>query len=240
MRILLFEIERDAVAFHSAIAEEFHASYDIDANRLERIELWRRYLDKYAKQPAFAYDLGCGSGELTCELASRAGKVVAIDGSDVMLAIAAETAKSRGLKNLLFRKERLPIENTVGLQTAQLVISSSVIEYLTSVDAAFEFVRKLLSPGGVVIFSVANKDCITRKIARFIQRITGYPRYLGFVRHFFDEKEIHSVLKRTNMRYVEHTYFDGKDRLNRALSLVVSDRKTCNLILVVAQRIDDD
>ena len=236
----MVQLKRDAIVFHSGIAKEFHASYNTDVRRRERIEVWRRYLDKYANRPALAYDIGCGSGALTFELASRVGKVVAIDGSGEMLAIADETARSLGVNNVFFRKERLPIENTAGLQTAPLVISSSVIEYLDSVDAALEFIRKLLSPDGILIFSIGNKDFISRKIVRVVYRLCGYPKYVGFVRHVLDEAGIHAVLKRANMEYLEHIYFGNRDRLNRVLAFFSRNRRVFSMILIIARRPADN
>lgn len=51
-------------------------------------------------------DLGCGGGEVTLELASRAGpagSVVGIDMDEVTLALAREAAGRRGLANVEFR-----------------------------------------------------------------------------------------------------------------------------------------
>jgi 2-polyprenyl-3-methyl-5-hydroxy-6-metoxy-1,4-benzoquinol methylase len=226
----------DAVAFHSQIASEFHESYKADPNRLERIDVWRTYLARHAKPAELAYDLGCGSGMLTCEIAGRADKVIAIDGSDAMLAIAGKNTAGRGFHNVSFRQARLPIADTTGLEPADLVISSSVIEYLDTVEGALDFVRKLMKPGAMLFFSMSNRDSISRRLVRVVHRLTGRPRYFGFVKHFLNEDDTRRLLAQARLDYVDHVHFGGHDRLNRVLGTVFPKRFSTNMILIVAQR----
>lgn len=226
----------DAIAFHSEIASEFHESYRADPNRRERLDVWRAYLARYAKPAQRAYDLGCGSGMLTCEIASRAAEVTAIDGSDAMIAIARKNTAERGFRNVTFRQARLPIADTSDLPAAELVISSSVIEYLDSVEAALAFVRSLMKPGAMLFFSMSNRDSISRKIVRLVYRMTGRPRYFGFVRHFLNEDDVRRLLAGAGLDYVDHAYFGGQDRLNRVIGSVLPAKFSTNMILIVAQR----
>ncbi len=61
----------DAAAYYSGAASRFHASYAADANRQERLAVWGRFIDRFVAGASFAYDLGCGSGILACDLARR-------------------------------------------------------------------------------------------------------------------------------------------------------------------------
>ena len=150
----------DAVAFHSEIAPDFHASYEVDPNRRSRTAVWRQYIEKYITPGRLAYDLGCGSGMVTCEIAPYAQQVLAIDGSDSMLAIAKKTTADRGFANVAFRQSRLPIPAPHSLEAADFVISSSVIEYLDSVEDALTFIHGILKPSGILIFSISNRDLL--------------------------------------------------------------------------------
>jgi SAM-dependent methyltransferase len=226
----------DAVVFHSQIASEFHESYRTDPNRLERLELWRRYLTHYARKTERAYDLGCGSGMLTLEIAPLANQVVAIDGADRMLDLARKNIAERGYQNVAFINSRLPIEDTSMLEPAELVISSSVIEYLDSVEEALAFAHKLLTPRGLLLFSISNRDSLSRKLVRTVHRLTGRPRYIGFIRHFVNERDILRPLKTTGFEYITHTYFGGQDRLNQLLARFFPARFASNMILIVARR----
>jgi SAM-dependent methyltransferase len=228
---------KDGVGFYSEIAPDFHASYSRDANRRERMRTWDQFLNRYATGAAFAYDVGCGSGVLACELAARGIESIGIDGASGMLAIARRTARDRGLANLSFQQRHLPISDTTGFRTADLVISSSAIEYLDSIPAALRFLRNLLKEPGVVLFSVSNHDSLSRKLVRAAHRLTGRPRYLKFLRHFMTVDEIKRDLAGAGLEYLEHAYFGGADRLNRLLSHFVPPRVASNMIIVAARRI---
>jgi 2-polyprenyl-3-methyl-5-hydroxy-6-metoxy-1,4-benzoquinol methylase len=226
----------DGVSFYSRIAADFHASYVADPNRIDRVRVWQQFLDRYALNARFAYDIGCGSGVLACELAGRGVETVGIDGAEGMLAIAQSSAQARGLTNLSFRHSRLPPADTADLRSADLVISSSAIEYLESIPEALCFVRNLLVDSGVVIFSLSNRDSISRIMVRAVHRLTGRPRYLDYLRHFITVEEIKSALASAGLTYVEHAYFAGADRLNRLLRLCLPERFSNNMIIVVARK----
>jgi len=227
----------DAVDFHSEIAPNFHASYQSDANRLERVRLWSDLLDKYAKPGQFAYDIGCGSGVLACEMARRGINTIGIDGARGMLDIATQMAKSAGLTNIAFQQHRLPISYTKDFREADIIISSSVIEYLESITEALVFLRNLLKREGVVIFSVSNRDSLSRKLVRLIHRLTGRPKYFGLLRHFMTIEDIQRDLHASGLVYIEHAYFGRSDRINRLLSIFVAPKFSSNMLLVVAQKI---
>ena len=226
----------DAVEFHSNIASDFHASYQHDANRLERVTIWSEFLNRYSKDAKFAYDIGCGSGILACDIASKGIEVIGIDGAQGMLEIASQSARSQNLKNITFQQHLLPIADTTQFRQADVVISSSVIEYLDAIPAALVCLRGLLKQDGIVIFSVSNSDSISRKIVRFVHRWTGRPRYFGLLRHFMTIEDIRRDMALSGLSYVEHTYFGRADRVNSLLATFLSPKFSSNMILVVARR----
>jgi SAM-dependent methyltransferase len=230
------DLATDAVAFHSRIAQSFHSSYQYDANRNERIYVWKQYLDKYTTKSDFAYDLGCGSGVLTAILASLAHQVIAIDGAAGMLKIAEDQARNLGYSNIAFQQRRLPIDDILGMQPADLIMSSSVIEYLDSPCAALYSIRKLLRDDGILIFSMSNASSLARKIVRVCYRLTGKPEYLGYVRHFVTLDSMRAELRQAQFDVLEYAYFGRADRLNRLLRCVLPRRWASNMILFVARK----
>jgi SAM-dependent methyltransferase len=227
----------DGISYYSQVAADFHASYNSDPNRLERMQVWGSFLDRYTAGVTFAYDIGCGSGMLACELAGRGIETVGIDGASGMLAIAERTSRMRGLTNLSFRQERLPMADVSGLRLAQLIVSSSAIEYLESFPAALAFLHNLLEDSGIAIFSVSNRHSLSRRLVRTCHRLTGRPRYLRFLRHFMTVTELKSATRAAGLKYLEHAYFGGADRLNRALGRVVTPPFANNMIIVAAQKV---
>ncbi len=226
----------DAVSYYSNTAEIFHKSYRSDPNRLERRRVWKDFFDRYTRGVRFAYDIGCGSGILACELARRGIETIGIDGAPSMLAIARDEARREGLGNLNFQQHRLPISNLDGFRPADLVISSSAIEYLESIHDALTCLRDLLRPNGVVIFSVSNRQSWSRAAVRLVHRVTGYPAYLGLLKHFMTVEEIRAQLADAGLIYLEHSYFARADRINRLLRLVLPPRLSSNMIIVAARR----
>jgi SAM-dependent methyltransferase len=226
----------DAVSFYSDNAVAFHNSYRADANRQERLRVWGSFLDRHAHAARSAYDLGCGSGILACELARRGITTVGIDGASGMLSLARQAARRAGLHNVTFQRHVLPVADVAAFPPADLVISSSAIEYMEPLHQTLMFVRRLLHPGGRVIFSVSNRTSWSRKAARFTHRFVGYPGYLGLIRHFMTIDELRTALGKAGLVYVEHEYFGASDRINRALRRVVSAPRASNMIIVVASR----
>jgi len=226
----------DGVGFYSRIAADFHASYESDPNRIERMRIWKQFLDRHATAARFAYDIGCGSGVLACELGRRGIETIGIDGAAGMLSIARRMVEGRALSNVSFQQHRLPLTDTSAMRRAELVVSSSAIEYLDSIPEALGFLRDLLEDAGVAIFSISNRDSISRAAVRTIHHFTGRPHYLRFLRHFMTVTEIKAAVAAAGLTYLEHAYFGRADRLNRVLGHLVRPRWSSNMIIMAARR----
>jgi hypothetical protein len=126
--------------------------------------------------------------------------------------------------------------DTEGFRRANLVISSSAIEYLESIPAALQLLRGLLEDSGVLIFSISNRQSLSRGLVRMVHQLTGRPRYLAYLRHFMRVEEIKGALTAADLTYLEHAYFGGADRINRLLRICLPQRFATNMIIVVARK----
>lgn len=95
-------------------------------------------------------DLGSGGG-IDCFIAARfvgpAGRVIGVDMTDHMLALAEQNRTKLGLTNVEFRKgeiEALPVES----DTVDVIISNCVINLSPDKDAVFREAFRVLKPGG--------------------------------------------------------------------------------------------
>ncbi len=100
-------------------------------------------------------DLGSGAGFdafLAAERVGPLGRVIGVDMTDEMLALARRNAAARGATNVEFRQgrlEALPVEDG----TVDLVISNCVVNLVPDKAAAFREMARVLKPGGTISVS---------------------------------------------------------------------------------------
>lgn len=102
-------------------------------------------------ETAKVLDLGSGAGHVSFTVADKVESVIAFDLSDAMLEVVATTAKERGLNNISTIKgnvESLPFES----HSFDLIISRYSAHHWHDVEQALREVRRVLKPGGRVIF----------------------------------------------------------------------------------------
>jgi SAM-dependent methyltransferase len=102
-------------------------------------------------QPGWAVlDVGCGAGfdsQIAAQYVGPQGKIIGVDLSEQMLAVACQGVAAAGLANVDFRQglaEQLPVESG----WADLVISNGVLNLATCKPSAFREVCRVLKPGG--------------------------------------------------------------------------------------------
>jgi len=119
-------------------------------------------------------DLGCGTGELACSLASAGLRATGCDISRPMLrgaAAARDTGGRVGWVQLSSGWRRLPFAATA----FDAVVASSVLEYAADPAAILRECTRVLRPGGVVVCTVPDLRHPVRWLewlARAIGRIT--------------------------------------------------------------------
>lgn len=125
-------------------------------------------------------DLGAGAGFDAFLALSRVGpngRVIGVDMTDDMLALARQNAEKRGATNVEFRKgfiEKLPVEDA----SVDYVISNCVINLSADKPAVFREIARVLKPGGH--FAVSDivllkplPDALARDISAYVGCISG-------------------------------------------------------------------
>jgi trans-aconitate 2-methyltransferase len=94
-----------------------------------------------------ALDAGCGSGELTAELADRVprGRVYAVDGSPRMVELARERLGDRAT---VWQQDLLELEVP---EPVDLVFSAATFHWIADHDRLFERLHAALKPGGRLV-----------------------------------------------------------------------------------------
>lgn len=95
-------------------------------------------------------DAGCGPGALAAQLAEAAASVVGIDASAAMVRLA----EARGLESASFRVADLtkPLDFFED-ESFDVAVSSLVLHYLEDWVAPLRELRRVLRPGGALVFS---------------------------------------------------------------------------------------
>ncbi len=125
-------------------------------------------------------DLGSGAGFdafLAWNRVGPTGKVIGVDMTDDMLALARQNAEKRGATNVEFRKghiEKLPVEDS----SVDYVISNCVINLSADKPAVFSEIARVLNPGGrfavsdIVLLKPLPAE-LARDIAAYVGCIAG-------------------------------------------------------------------
>ncbi len=118
-------------------------------------DYYQKMFKRFGISPELVLDLGCGTGNITIELANRGYDMIGLDVSEEMLEIAMEKAREQEKEILFLRQDMTEFElyGTVGA----MVCALDGVNYLTE-DGQLESMLKLLhyylDPGGIFIFDL--------------------------------------------------------------------------------------
>ncbi len=160
-----------------------------------------------------ALDMGCGSGAMLLDLASRGVAAVGFDISPLMLRAADNLFKAHGGRADLSLND---IENTpYGDGAFSLVVCSGVIEYLRRDDAALREMSRVLRPGGHAIITVTNSTTPFWALETLMKRLEMWGQAVSWIKggEPFPRTRAHSSsslsrkAKRFGLEETERAYF---------------------------------
>jgi trans-aconitate 2-methyltransferase len=132
---------------------------------LERLEL---------RGDEVAVDAGCGSGRVTAELAKRlpGGRLIAVDGSEAMVAKARERLGDSAGYAVVDLTE-LELEEPV-----DLVFSTATFHWILDHDRLFERLRAALRPGGRLVAQCGGEGNVADH-TEAIATVASRPQFAG-------------------------------------------------------------
>lgn len=229
-------ISADAIAFHSRGVEGFDAKYRTSADFRERYRVWSGLIEKYSSPGFRVLDVGCGTGVFTMVAARHNKEVVGIDGSAEMIAFCRQSRAEPADGHASFvccTIEQLP---RLSLETADLLLCSSVLEYVDDFDLSLQILAGLVKPGGVSIISLPNGSAVYRKLERWAFALIRRPRYLAYVKNMMRFTEFEAAIQRCGGTILEHRYYAN---INRAFAAVARLPFPCllnNLFVAVCRK----
>jgi 2-polyprenyl-3-methyl-5-hydroxy-6-metoxy-1,4-benzoquinol methylase len=180
----------------------------------ERFRLWSAAIERVMPAGgagATAMDLGCGPGHLTQELAAHGFRTISIDGSEAMLARTGERLQQHGVTDADLRRHTLPLPAAVvdGLAgQAQLIVMSSVIEYLERDDEMLRQCARLLAPGGHLLASFPNRRSWYWRLQRVLKRTPLFARSASrHQRHQYDPPMVEAMARAAGLELRGVTLF---------------------------------
>jgi len=101
-------------------------------------------------------DIGCGTGNFSLKLAKRGYRVVGIDVSEEMLAIAEKRAAADGMdiKFIVMDAHHLDFDD----ESFDCVFSMAVFEFLEDSEKVLEEMFRVTKSGGTVIMGTINRE----------------------------------------------------------------------------------
>lgn len=225
----------NAVEWHSQNAAGFDNKYNHSRDFIERFETWTRVIDRYSDPQFRVLDVGCGSGVFSFYAAERNASVVGVDGSREMIELCGRK-KPHNAGNLSFVSADIASLSDTAKTKANLILCSSVLEYLDDLDGSLHAIVAMLERNGVVIFSMPNRTSIFRSVEPILYRFSGRPRYYRYVKNTLTLNELSSKLTACGLDILESAYFARTPILSSLFHVLGAPQFSDNLFLVVARK----
>jgi 2-polyprenyl-6-hydroxyphenyl methylase/3-demethylubiquinone-9 3-methyltransferase len=132
--------------------------HDINPLRLEYI---LQQTDLKGKR---VLDVGCGGGILTEKIAQQAGVTVGIDASSHMTAIARAHAEQSNL-DICYIDTNIEDITQFTEQGFDLILCMELLEHVPSYESVIVACKKVLNPGGTIIFATINRNLMSFLLA---------------------------------------------------------------------------
>lgn len=225
---------RDAIEWHTQIATEFDDRYSKSKSFKERAGIWGKLIDQYSNPRFSALDVGCGSGVFSFYLAEKNDRVVGFDASESMLAICEEKKKARSVDNVEFKQADVQQLSEQCTTQNDLVICSSVLEYVEDLDHVLGQLKSVLRKDGVLILSMPNRQSLYRKMERVAYRLLKRPKYYQFVKNVWTLRKMKERLEQLGFVINESAYYGPAPGISAIFRPLGLRRFSDNLFVTVA------
>lgn len=126
-------------------------------------------------------DLGCGTGNYTCELANKGYTFYGVDPSEKMLKEAQR--RNNSIKWLPGSAEQIPARD----QSFDGIVATLTIHHWTNMAMAFKEINRVLKPGGRIVFFTSTPG-----------QMKGY-----WLNHYFPQMLASSILQMPDLKTIE-------------------------------------
>jgi ubiquinone/menaquinone biosynthesis C-methylase UbiE len=144
----------------SVTFDDFATEYDFAATLESQNDFFTKNL---SSSKGTALDIGCGSGILAWELAKYYERVVAVDLSAKMLAIASQKRSAPNIEYIHMDASQLALDRQF-----DLIVSAATFHHLPNLPVALSAIKNLLNRQGKIVFLDNVSEVETPATLRYI------------------------------------------------------------------------
>ncbi len=196
--------------------------YDTNLNKTRDLEAVS--LREVLKDTQFenCLEIGCGTGKNTEWLINKGNKILAIDLSEEMLAIAKEKVVA---ENVSFLKADINENWDFTNRQFDLVVCSLVLEHIENIDRIFQLIAERLQAGGILYLGelhpfkqysgskarfenengVQIVACFTHHISEFTESAKKYGLKIVDLKEYFDDNDSASIPRILTLKFVKES-----------------------------------
>jgi len=225
-----------AIDYHNREAKTFKEKYQDKRSFKKRLHTWEHLIRESNSKFDRAMDIGCGPGWMTKILCDVSNSVVAIDGAAKMLEQSRATVGDAADQVEFIEAAVVPsLFDRWPSECFDLIISSSVLEYVENAELILEKSFEVLSPSGTLIFSLPNRSSWFRMIETYLFRWLGRPAYRGLLINVWNDKDTVKMLERIGFKvdtvlwqgyvpYFSEIFFWLPNRLRKPMMIIVAKK----------------
>jgi glycosyltransferase involved in cell wall biosynthesis/ubiquinone/menaquinone biosynthesis C-methylase UbiE len=218
-------------------ATRWDSGYGTSALFSERLTVWSEAIERYGPRGCRILDAGCGSGAISVIAARRAREVVGVDSSPQMLEICGQRCASAGVTNCTLVPGPIEGMRPEALGSFDLVLASSVLEYIDDLTNCLGALAGLLRPQSALCVSLPNSRSVLRKAEAVSYRLTRRPGYWRLIRNAPSEPALQNLLREAGLAPVSITYFGVPRALRLVSRLPFAKRRIATMALFVATKV---
>ncbi len=129
------------------------------------------------RQPGVALDAACGTGRFAEFLSRRGHRVIGVDSSPEMLALARQRVPDGEFR--LGELDRLPLPD----ESVDVIVSALALEHVPRLEPVLAEFTRVLRPGGDLVISDVHHELITRGSVMTARGPAGEPWIAATYRH---------------------------------------------------------
>lgn len=172
--------------FWSTFSGKYHETLYENVTEYPSLVVRHNYiLELFNPDDRVVVDIGCGPGEMLCNLLEGGCEVYGLDIAQGMLDIAAKNIEKKHPGSTVDLRigdiENLEYEDN----SFDCAICAGVIEYMETDEKALGELYRILKPGGTLIVTVRNKACpfrIVDSISDILKETKTGMRFLNMIR----------------------------------------------------------